>query len=295
MLESPKSSKTSELSPKGSVKKLKSKEQTKAKGSAKGKRKQLGIIAVSVTERLSYEERIAQSGKLLLRKSPILFWSFSDPIHPQVVLWDISEYEEKLQNAKTGAGGSKNTAVNMANLSKSDTSGDYSPTKISLVEEHFHYKMQDKMQYQVKPEIFGDENPYKQLKVPSAKALQILENIPTNFFVGTEDGEVIYSDWKMERESDSGRLISQKPANKYTIHDGIVHTIQRSPFFKDIILSVGGWNFAIWKEGVTRVAGGQKSREQMEEQMNINYVDFLDEEKKILTGLGLLKATDRFA
>ncbi|XP_007068799.3 dynein axonemal intermediate chain 3 isoform X1 [Chelonia mydas] len=541
-----------------------------------------GIIAVSVTERLSYEERIAQSGKLLLRKSPILFWSFSDPIHPQlmldcpediycfefcpsdpniiaggcmngqVVLWDISEYEEKLQNAKTGAGGSKNTAVNMptfiqaqqsgkephfvrycavssieyghktvitdihwlpdyfevnrmgiafenrtgvcvqlvtcspdcsilfwdlrapkatiqssfekvkeekvieappdvpttfkhldlswrplikANLSKSDTSGDYSPTKISLVEEHFHYKMQDKMQYQVKPEIFGDENPYKQLKVPSAKALQILENIPTNFFVGTEDGEVIYSDWKMERESDSGRLISQKPANKYTIHDGIVHTIQRSPFFKDIILSVGGWNFAIWKEGVTsgpilqsccsskrytvghwslsragvffigredgnidiwdllekthepsqtqnisismitcikpwivsskqhflaisdnfgtlhileiswtlshpssnerasvlhyferevkhldyfeqrqefrakerkeleletqrkktRVAGGQKSREQMEEQMNINYVDFLDEEKKILTGLGLLKATDRFA
>lgn len=44
-----------------------------------------------------------------------------------------------------------------------------------------------------------------------------------------------------------------------------------------------------------RVAGGQKSREQMEEQMNINYVDFLDEEKKILTGLGLLKATDRFA
>ncbi|XP_038270600.1 dynein axonemal intermediate chain 3 isoform X2 [Dermochelys coriacea] len=442
-----------------------------------------GIIAVSVTERLSYEERIAQSGKLLLRKSPILFWSFSDPIHPQlmlecpediycfefcpsdpniiaggcmngqVVLWDISEYEVKLQNAKTGAGGSKNAAVNMptfiqaqqsdkephfvrycavssieyghktvitdihwlpdyfevnrmgiafenrtgvcvqlvtcspdcsilfwdlrapkatiqssfekvkeekaieappdvpttfkhlnlswrplikANLSKSDTNGDYSPTKISLVEEHFHYKMQDKMQYQIKPEIFGDENPYKQLKVPSAKALKILENIPTNFFVGTEDGEVIYSDWKMERESDSGRLISQKPANKYIIHDGIVHTIQRSPFFKDIILSVGGWNFAIWKEGVTRasvlhyferevkhldyfeqrqefrakerkeleletqrkktrMAGGQKSREQMEEQMNINYVDFLDEEKKILTGLGLLKATDRFA
>ncbi|XP_043376228.1 dynein axonemal intermediate chain 3 isoform X3 [Dermochelys coriacea] len=357
-----------------------------------------GIIAVSVTERLSYEERIAQSGKLLLRKSPILFWSFSDPIHPQlmlecpediycfefcpsdpniiaggcmngqVVLWDISEYEVKLQNAKTGAGGSKNAAVNMptfiqaqqsdkephfvrycavssieyghktvitdihwlpdyfevnrmgiafenrtgvcvqlvtcspdcsilfwdlrapkatiqssfekvkeekaieappdvpttfkhlnlswrplikANLSKSDTNGDYSPTKISLVEEHFHYKMQDKMQYQIKPEIFGDENPYKQLKVPSAKALKILENIPTNFFVGTEDGEVIYSDWKMERESDSGRLISQKPANKYIIHDGIVHTIQRSPFFKDIILSVGGWNFAIWKEGVT--------------------------------------------
>ncbi|XP_006033914.1 WD repeat-containing protein 63 [Alligator sinensis] len=357
-----------------------------------------GIIAVSVTERLTYEDRVNLSGKLLLGKSLILFWSFSDPIHPQlllecpedifcfqfcpsdpniiaggcingqVALWDISEYEEKLQNAKTGAGGSKNTAVNMPsfiqaqqsgkephfvrfcavssieyghkavvtdihwlpdyfevnkmgltfenragvcvqlvtcsadclilfwdirapklsvqassektkeekaieappdvpttfthldlswrplmkiNLSKSDTSGDYSPTRISFTEEHYHYKIQDKAQSQLQPELFIDGSPYKQLRVPSAKPLKLLENVPTNFFVGTEDGELIYSDWKMERESDTGRLISQKPANKYTIHDGIVNTVQRSPFFKDIILSIGGWNFAIWKEGVT--------------------------------------------
>uniref|UniRef100_A0A8C3SEI9 WD repeat-containing protein 63 n=1 Tax=Chelydra serpentina TaxID=8475 RepID=A0A8C3SEI9_CHESE len=325
-----------------------------------------GIIAVSVTERLSYEERIAQSGKLLLLKSPILFWSFSDPIHPQlmlecpedvycfefcpsdpniiaggcmngqVVLWDISEYEEKLQNAKTGAGGSKNTPtfiqaqqsgkephfVRYCAVSSIEYGHKTVITDIHWLPDYFevikmifkHTKSNNlqflvlwssilfwdlrapkptiqssfekakeekaieappdvpttfkhldlswrplikvlkfpyKMQYQIKPEIFGDENPYKQLRVPSAKALKILENIPTNFFVGTEDGEVIYSDWKMERESDSGRLISQKPANKYTIHDGVVRTIQRSPFFKDIILSVGGWNFAIWKEGVT--------------------------------------------
>lgn len=38
---------------------------------------------------------------------------------------------------------------------------------------------------------------------------------------------------------------------KCTIHKEAVNTVQRSPFFKDIILSVGGWNFAIWKEGVT--------------------------------------------
>uniref|UniRef100_A0A8C4W6M9 Dynein axonemal intermediate chain 3 n=1 Tax=Gopherus evgoodei TaxID=1825980 RepID=A0A8C4W6M9_9SAUR len=330
-----------------------------------------GIIAVSVTERLSYEERITQSGKLLLQKSPILFWSFSDPIHPQlmlecpeevycfefcpsdpniiaggcmngqVVLWDISEYEEKLQNAKTGAGGSKNTPtfiqaqqsgkephfvrycavssieyghksvitdihwlpdyfeVNRMGIAFENRAGvcvqlvtcspDCSilfwdlrapkttiqnstekakdektieaPPDVPTTFKHLDlswrplikvlYIMYNLMQYQTKPEMFGDENPYKQLRFPSAKPLKILENITTNFFVGTEDGEVIYSDWKMERDSDSGRLISQKPANKYTIHDGIVHTIQRSPFFKDIILSVGGWNFAIWKEGVT--------------------------------------------
>uniref|UniRef100_A0A8C5RDL3 Dynein axonemal intermediate chain 3 n=1 Tax=Laticauda laticaudata TaxID=8630 RepID=A0A8C5RDL3_LATLA len=45
-----------------------------------------GIIVVAVTERLSYEERVAQSGKLLLWKAPILFWSFADPIHPQLML-----------------------------------------------------------------------------------------------------------------------------------------------------------------------------------------------------------------
>ncbi|XP_062834142.1 dynein axonemal intermediate chain 3-like [Anolis carolinensis] len=55
----------------------------------------------------------------------------------------------------------------------------------------------------------------------------------------------------MERDGDSGRLLSQKPSNVHIIHDGLVHTVQRSPFFKDIILTVGGWNFAIWKEGVT--------------------------------------------
>lgn len=43
---------------------------------------------------------------------------------------------------------------------------------------------------------------------------------------------------------------AKKPVNLYTVHDGAVHTIQRSPFFNDIILTVGGWNVAIWKEEV---------------------------------------------
>lgn len=44
-----------------------------------------GLIAVSVAVRLSFEERVYFSGKLLLQPSLILFWSFSDPIHPQVM------------------------------------------------------------------------------------------------------------------------------------------------------------------------------------------------------------------
>nr|XP_034977621.1 WD repeat-containing protein 63 isoform X2 [Zootoca vivipara] len=357
-----------------------------------------GIIAVAVTERLSYEERVNNSGRLLLWKAPILFWSFADPIHPQlmlecpediycfqfspsnpniiaggcingqVVLWDISAYEERLRNAKSGTGGSKNTTVNMPsfmleqqvgkephlvrycavssieyghksvitdiqwlpeffeinrmgtmfenragvcvqlvtcspdctiyfwdlrahrpalqpsnekkkdekvllappdvpttfkhldlcwrpliklNLPKTDTGAEYSPIKLSFREEHYHTKIQDKTQPQVKQEALVEKLPYSQIQATSMKPLKLLENVTSSFFVGTEDGEVLCTDWKMERDGDSGRLLGQKPSNTYIIHDGIVHTVQRSPFFKDILLTVGGWNFAIWKEGVT--------------------------------------------
>uniref|UniRef100_A0A8C1C130 Dynein axonemal intermediate chain 3 n=1 Tax=Cyprinus carpio carpio TaxID=630221 RepID=A0A8C1C130_CYPCA len=89
-----------------------------------------GVIAVAMTERLSLEERIDNSTKLLLNPSYILFWNFTDPINPQlqlecpddvlcfqfcpsdpniiaggcmngqVVLWDISAHVEKLQDTR---------------------------------------------------------------------------------------------------------------------------------------------------------------------------------------------------
>ena len=32
-------------------------------------------------------------------------------------------------------------------------------------------------------------------------------------------------------------------------HSGSVACVERSPFFSDIVLSVGGWNWAVWREG----------------------------------------------
>ncbi|XP_062308219.1 LOW QUALITY PROTEIN: dynein axonemal intermediate chain 3 [Osmerus eperlanus] len=99
-----------------------------------------GVIAVSVIERLSFEDRINASTKLLLNPSLILFWSFSDPINPQlllecpddvfsfefcpsdpniivggcmngqVVLWDISAHSSGLQGTRSSGG--KNMAAN---------------------------------------------------------------------------------------------------------------------------------------------------------------------------------------
>ncbi|XP_049665227.1 dynein axonemal intermediate chain 3 isoform X5 [Accipiter gentilis] len=105
-----------------------------------------GIIAVSARDQLSYKEQVNLSDKSLLQQSVILFWSVFDSMHPQlmlecpedifcfqfspsdpsiiaggcingqVVLWDISQHEEKLQNAKTVADGIKITAVNTESL-----------------------------------------------------------------------------------------------------------------------------------------------------------------------------------
>lgn len=385
-----------------------------------------GLIVVSVAVRLSCEERVHFSGKLLLQPSLILFWSFSDPIHPQlmlespddifcfefcpsdpniiaggcingqIVMWDITAHADRIENIKTGSSRSKKaslkpmfllepdsnkeimyirhcavssienghrkvitdihwlpdsfeinrmgsvfenrsgincqlvtcsadcticfwdirpqkpavttaaataaaaaaTGTNSANpqqppaekkkeenieipfdvpstflhldlswkplsrikLSKGDTSLDHCPTKLSLGEDPFlckiqgtssiHVLLKDKMLSQIKMVKTAEINPYQNLDSGTANILKPIEDFCTKFFVGTEEGEVIYTDWKMERDSETGRLMAKKPVNLYTVHDGAVHTVQRSPFFNDIILTVGGWNVAIWKEEV---------------------------------------------
>ena len=39
------------------------------------------------------------------------------------------------------------------------------------------------------------------------------------------------------------------PKQHFSGHCGPVCCVERSPFFRDILLSVGGWTFALWKEG----------------------------------------------
>ncbi|EDL82415.1 rCG28705 [Rattus norvegicus] len=145
-------------------------------------------------------------------------------------------------------------------LSKGETSLDHCPTKLSLGEDpalckiqgtsSIHVLLRDKMLSQMKLLKAAEINPYQNLEGGMANMLKPIEDFRTKFFVGTEEGEVIYTDWKMERDSETGRLMAKKPVNLYTVHDGAVHTVQRSPFFNDIILTVGGWNVAIWKEEV---------------------------------------------
>lgn len=45
-------------------------------------------------------------------------------------------------------------------------------------------------------------------------------------------------------------LSGAKPFHCFSIHHWLVNSVQRSPFLKDIILTTGDSNFAIWKEDV---------------------------------------------
>ncbi|XP_067452451.1 dynein axonemal intermediate chain 3 [Thunnus thynnus] len=140
-------------------------------------------------------------------------------------------------------------------LPKINTSGEYAPLKFSL--EHYTcngntgMNTEEAHEHDDSSKVIPD---YSQLRVPSAKTLTTLEDVNTKLYIGTEDGEIVYTDWKLEKD-DSGRLHSAKPLHCFNIHHCMVNTVQRSPFFKDVILTgpslSGNWNFAIWKEGVT--------------------------------------------
>ncbi|KAL4831643.1 hypothetical protein H8958_014365 [Nasalis larvatus] len=290
-----------------------------------------GLIAVSVAVRLSFEDRVHFSGKLLLQPSLILFWSFSDPIHPQlmlespddifcfkfcpsdpniiaggcingqIVMWDITTHADCIENVKAGGSRSKKATLKPMFLLEPESN------KEAMYIRHCA--------------VSSIENGHK-------KVITDIHWLSDTF----EEGEVIYTDWKMEKDPETGRLMPKKPVSLHTIHDGIVHTIQRSPFYDDIILTVGGWNVAIWKESVMmtsinhyferevkhleyveqrkkireqekkemeqemakkKVKIYQKSKEQMEAELKMDYESYLELEKTVLINLGLIKVTEK--
>ncbi|XP_015237343.1 PREDICTED: WD repeat-containing protein 63 [Cyprinodon variegatus] len=130
-------------------------------------------------------------------------------------------------------------------LPETETDGKYAPL-------NFCYEHQtcttEKSTEKKWPDVLPD---YSQLRIPSSTNLKPMEDVNTKVFLGTEKGEIVYTDWKMETKG-SSRPNSAAPLLHFNTHHPFVNTMQRSPFFKDIILTTGGLNFAIWKEGVMK-------------------------------------------
>ncbi|KAG8003354.1 WD repeat-containing protein 63, partial [Nibea albiflora] len=111
-------------------------------------------------------------------------------------------------------------------LPKINTSGEYLPLKFSL--EHYTCSS-DKTEDNDENNDRSKVPDYSQLRLPSAKTLTTLEDVNTKLYIGTE---------------------VPSPFTVTGSMTGMVNTVQRSPFFKDIILTMGSFNFSIWKEGV---------------------------------------------
>ncbi|KAK2179552.1 hypothetical protein NP493_483g01017 [Ridgeia piscesae] len=141
-------------------------------------------------------------------------------------------------------------------LSKTEAGGNHAPCRFAIQEKHGDRgalsKLSEEKIDKSAPSAMGggfgiSSGPTK----PSSAAKRPLAGVTTNFYVGTEDGEIVYADWMPQKDQESGKMQTPKPSWYHTFHDGPIVTLQRSPFFKDIILCVGGWTFSIWKEGLT--------------------------------------------
>ncbi|XP_066048637.1 dynein axonemal intermediate chain 3 isoform X2 [Chamaea fasciata] len=185
----------------------------------------------------------------------ILFWDIPSTEHGEKFLFEKMKEERRshmpdVPNADEELDLSWKPLIKI-NLRERNTNTEYGPTRISLRELQYRYKPRGKAKSLSALRTLIKEKPYTEMSAFSSKNLEVLENISTEFYTGNEDGEIIYSKWKKKIGTSSAKPVSQKHSEKYALHTETINTLQKSPFFKDIFLSIGGQKFAIWKEGLT--------------------------------------------
>jgi len=72
----------------------------------------------------------------------------------------------------------------------------------------------------------------------------------TNFFASTEEGELMFGDWAARAEEDRKPEFCKR---MFTVSKTFrpMLSLERSPFFPDILLGVTDWAFYLWKDGVS--------------------------------------------
>lgn len=84
----------------------------------------------------------------------------------------------------------------------------------------------------------------------------------SQIFTSTEEGEIVFADWRPPKSADAGGKKGGEEGGKdddegheapeyvqwmAQDHARPAVALERSPFFKDIVMSVGDWNFQLWK------------------------------------------------
>ncbi|KAJ3090116.1 WD repeat-containing protein 63 [Quaeritorhiza haematococci] len=316
------------------------------------------VVAVSCCHRMTYDEKFEIGFKVRSKQSLILIWSFHDPIHPQlileapddihcfqfnphdpnviaggcingqIVLWDITDYQDKLKStrknrddkngmssASAGSAGKDRQTdapiVHWVAVSSIELSHKGPISDVLWLPKHFELSHTGEL-------IEGGENGHRELVTASLDGsvcfwdtrykkdlksldltwkpfmrvpLSAMDNtfdygitrisirtggqtaekqekaasaaggsgrssaksrekvVPSKFFCATEEGDLIASDWIAEKGTEEKGQAS-RVEYAFPCHFGPMSDLQRSPFFPDIVLSVGGWSFHIWREGV---------------------------------------------
>ncbi|KAK2569985.1 Dynein axonemal intermediate chain 3 [Acropora cervicornis] len=219
-----------------------------------------GIIAVSCGEGLSFDDRVDNFSRILMTSSLLLIWSFSDPIHPLIILWDITNHSDRLRSHRQSHGQSKKNSMNSLPGFEDETSFDRTPilrySAVSSIE-HSHKTVIGRMGVVVE----NKAQQCNQLMSCAADGLQFLTYLGlANLDQGNQlkiKNQAEYRIYrpvfpKEETKPSLSRMSAPtpRPEQVWAAHDGPIATLQRSPFFRNIILTVGGWTFAIWREGV---------------------------------------------
>ncbi|KAA0184104.1 WD repeat-containing protein 63 [Fasciolopsis buskii] len=339
-----------------------------------------GIVAMSVGERLTYDQRVDQMSRILLTQTHIILWSFSDPIQPQllldapedilcfqfnptdpnivaggcyngqVVLWDIEKHMEDLRTVKQRMKAKSKVPLfsfddtdphkvpvspycAVSNIEAShtapimaiqwvpdhmevnrlgycmenqslrcvqlvtcglnhellfwDTRADRSPLAVDKTRDSIVPAMNVPTTFAAldnkwkplfrvhlyKTDPGGDHSPtsfcMKEVqgdrhlltshtddrsaltpKTPGSQKSRPLQGASTFFYVGTEDGDLVYVDWMPQKDQDTGKMQTPKPEFYAQQHDGPISYVARSPFESTVLLVIGGWTWSLWKEGV---------------------------------------------
>lgn len=76
--------------------------------------------------------------------------------------------------------------------------------------------------------------PAAQFGKPGSAQQRTLDKMVTNFYVGTEDGELVYVDWIPQKDQDTGKVQTMKPEFYNALHDGPIVALQRCPFDRKV-------------------------------------------------------------
>lgn len=74
-------------------------------------------------------------------------------------------------------------------------------------------------------------------------SFSIASFVSTKLACATEEGELVFADWNPTFEGNRVQRVLQ-------CHHGPVRSLHRSPFFGDLLMTVGDWTVAVWKEGM---------------------------------------------